>query len=272
LLSPWLGPDDAELTRYAVYEFRALLAQTMRDGRVFLAGDSAHLMPPFMGQGLCSGVRDAANLAWKLDLALRGEAGDDLLDSYTAERRPHCEWIVRLSMEMARVSCVLDDAAALERDAALRAAETPPPLEMPALDGGLVHERSDQGPGALAGTLAVQGSVAGRAGDGRFDDVVGRGFVVIVGAGDARATLDADQLAFLERLGARFASLDPDIRDGVRDLDGRLTAWLDDHGAAAVIVRPDFYVYGAVGSIGDLPALVDDFRQKLTTTQEVTHA
>ena len=131
LLSPWLGPDDAELTRYAVYEFRALLAETMRDGRVFLAGDSAHLMPPFMGQGLCSGVRDAANLAWKLDLALRGEAGDDLLDSYTAERRPHCEWIVRLSMEMARVSCVLDEAAAAERDATLRGTEAPPPAVPP---------------------------------------------------------------------------------------------------------------------------------------------
>jgi hypothetical protein len=272
LLSPWLGPRDAELTRYAVYEFRALLAETMRDRRVFLAGDSAHLMPPFMGQGLCSGVRDAANLAWKLDLALRGQADDDLLDSYTAERRPHCEWIVRLSMEMARVSCELDEAAAAERDATLRTAETPPPLGMPALGDGLLHERSDHGPGALAGTLAVQGTVARPAGDGRFDDVVGRGFVVIVSEGDPRSTLDADQLAFLEQLGAQFASLDADATDGVRDLDGRLTAWLDEHDAAALIVRPDFYVYGAVGSVDELPSLVAGLRRQLTTPQEVANA
>jgi hypothetical protein len=255
-----------------VYEFRALLAETMRDRRVFLAGDSAHLMPPFMGQGLCSGVRDAANLAWKLDLALRGQADDDLLDSYTAERRPHCEWIVRLSMEMARVSCELDEAAAAERDATLRTAETPPPLGMPALGDGLLHERSDHGPGALAGTLAVQGTVARPAGDGRFDDVVGRGFVVIVSEGDPRSTLDADQLAFLEQLGAQFASLDADATDGVRDLDGRLTAWLDEHDAAALIVRPDFYVYGAVGSVDELPSLVAGLRRQLTTPQEVANA
>ena len=114
--------------------------------------------------------------------------------------------------------------------------------------------------------------MAGPAGEGRFDDVVGRGFVVIAKEADPRSVLDDDQLEFLERLGARFVTLDPHVRDGVRDLDGRLTRWLDDHDAAVVIVRPDYYVFGAVGSTGDLPALVDDFRQQLTTSQEVTHA
>ena len=109
--------------RSAVYEFRGRLAPTMRAGRALLVGDAAHTMPPFMGQGMCSGIRDAAALAWRLDLILRGLADDRLLDSYTEERRPQNEWIVNLSTEMGRVSCVLDAQAAAERDAALRAAD-----------------------------------------------------------------------------------------------------------------------------------------------------
>jgi 2-polyprenyl-6-methoxyphenol hydroxylase-like FAD-dependent oxidoreductase len=271
LLSPWIGPDEAELTRYAVYEFRALLAETMRDGRVFLAGDAAHLMPPFLGQGLGSGIRDASNLAWKLDLALRGRAGEALLDSYTAERRPHCEWIVRLSMEMARVSCVLDPAAAAKRDAALRTTETPPPVGLPGISEGLLQERSENGPTALAGTLAVQGTVAGPAGEGRFDDVAGRGFVLLTAEGDPRAALPDEHLEFLEGLATRFASLDPAAPCGVRDTDGRLRSWLRESGSAALVVRPDFYVFGAVGSTDELPALIDELRRQLMTRQEVTH-
>jgi 3-(3-hydroxy-phenyl)propionate hydroxylase/flavoprotein hydroxylase len=229
-------------------------------------------MPPFLGQGLCSGIRDATNLAWKLDLALRGEARDELLETYTAERKPQCEWIVRLSMEMARVSCVLDPAAAAERDATLRTTQTPAHLGLPGFTDGLMQERSDEGAGALAGTFAVQGTVAGPAGEGRFDDVVGRGFVVLAADGDPRSALDGDRAAFLEGLGGRFASLDLHAQGGVRDVDGRLTSWLADNGAAAVIVRPDFYVFGAAGSNEDLPALVDDLRRQLTTRQEVVHA
>ena len=119
-------PGRRELVRYAVYEFRAPLADTMRDGRVLLAGDAAHLTPPFLGQGLCSGIRDAANLAWKLDLVLRGVAGDDLLDSYTAERQPQNEWIVAFDRDGAGVVRARPGAAA-ERDTTLRGAEPPPP-------------------------------------------------------------------------------------------------------------------------------------------------
>ena len=163
------------IVRHAVYEFRGRLAETMRAGRVLLAGDAAHTMPPFMGQGLCSGVRDAANLAWRLDLVLRGVADERLLDGYTAERSPQNEWIVNLSTEMGRVSCTLDPQAAAERDAALRAADAPPPLALPPLqDGTLAAGRP------LAGSRAVQGARPRSAGrEGRFDDVVGKRFVLL---------------------------------------------------------------------------------------------
>jgi 3-(3-hydroxy-phenyl)propionate hydroxylase len=102
LLGPWgVGPENAELVRAARYRFHALVAEQWRggpDGRVFLAGDAAHMMPPFMGQGMCSGVRDAVNLAWKFRAVLDGGA-DTLLQSYETERRPHAEAVVAMSIE-----------------------------------------------------------------------------------------------------------------------------------------------------------------------------
>ena len=108
LLEPWYRPQDGPLTRSAVYEFRSMLADRMRAGRVVLVGDAAHLTPPFLGQGLCSGLRDAANLAWKLDLVLRGLAAARLLDTVDLERQPQNEAIIRLAIELGKVLCQLD--------------------------------------------------------------------------------------------------------------------------------------------------------------------
>jgi 2-polyprenyl-6-methoxyphenol hydroxylase-like FAD-dependent oxidoreductase len=253
LLEPWFAPSDGVLVRHTVYEFRGRLARTMRSGRVLLAGDAAHTMPPFMGQGLCSGVRDAANLAWRLDLMLRGVGDDRLLDTYATERRAQNEWIVNLSTEMGRVSCTLDPDAAAERDAVLRAADAPPPLGLPPLhDGTLAHGS------ALAGVRGVQGHVRLDGREGRFDDVVGRGFVLLARHRPEMPLVVADAL---DAIGAKIVALDE-----LEDLDGRLTAWLDKHRVAAVLVRPDAYVFGAVEALEDLPALVDDLRSHLSIT------
>jgi 3-(3-hydroxy-phenyl)propionate hydroxylase len=104
LLAPWgITKDLADLVRAATYRFHALEAERWRDGDVFLAGDAAHQMPPFMGQGLCSGVRDAANLAWKLAEVVHGQSPDALLDTYEAERRPHVAAVTALSIEAGRL-------------------------------------------------------------------------------------------------------------------------------------------------------------------------
>ena len=149
LLAPWVTPDDATIVRHAVYEFGAAVASSMQRGRCFLVGDAAHLMPPHMGEGMCSGLRDANGLAWKLALVVGGLASHRILESHTTERVPHNRAIVELSLGMGRVSCELDGARAAERDARLRRSGVEPPA-FPQLETGLVS-----GP-APAGSLAVQ--------------------------------------------------------------------------------------------------------------------
>ena len=238
LLEPWYRPQDGPLTRSAVYEFRSMLADRMRAGRVVLVGDAAHLTPPFLGQGLCSGLRDAANLAWKLGLVLRGLAAAQLLDTVDPERQPQNEAIIRLAIELGKVLCQLDPEAAAERDAMLRQVEAPPPLELPPLSDGLLHRPVDPGSDSLAGALSVQGVVRRGDREGLFDDVIGRGFQLIVAAGDPLGELSSDQRALIGALDMSVASLDPAASGGVHDVDGRLTAWLTEHRAHAVLVRP----------------------------------
>jgi len=256
LLAPWMTPEDGVIVRHAVYEFRARLAQTMNAGRALLVGDAAHTMPPFMGQGLNSGVRDASALAWRLDLTLRGLADERLLNSYTTERRPQNEWIVNVSSEMGRVSCVLDAQVAAERDAAMRALENAgPSVDLPPLEDGTLAAGSP-----LAGARALQGTVRHGGHEGRFDDVIGRGFVLL---SRRRTTLPDEHRRFLESIGAIVVSL-----EDLEDLDGRLTSWLAGHDIEAVLIRPDFYIFGAAQAPEKTPALVNTLRELLSTTEE----
>ena len=265
LLEPWYRPEDGPLTRSTVYEFRSMVAERMRKGRVLIVGDAAHLTPPFLGQGLCSGLRDAANLAWKLDLALRGAAHDRLLGTVEAERQPQNEAVIRLAIELGKVLCQLDPQAAAERDEMLRGAGPPPPIDLAPLTAGVLHQPISE-PDPLAGTLSVQGVVEHAGREGRFDDVVGGGFQLIVADGDPLGTLSRRDRKLLDTLGATVASLDPAAPHGVRDLDGRLTAWLYEHNAHAVLVRPDFYVFGAAASAHAVPELLKGLRTQLHIT------
>jgi 3-(3-hydroxy-phenyl)propionate hydroxylase len=125
LLSPWTQRDDLagmEITRSATYTFRARLASAFRCGRVFLLGDAAHLTPPFIGQGLAAGLRDADNLSWKIAHVLAGRAGAGLLDSYQAERRPHAQAMVKKAVMIGWAMTGGQDRAAAVRRIALAAA------------------------------------------------------------------------------------------------------------------------------------------------------
>src|SRR5438552_8106143 len=199
LLEPWaLHPANATLERHAVYPFQARCVDGWWTGRMLLAGDAAHQMPPFAGQGMCSGIRDAANLAWKLDLVLAGKAPHRLLDTYATERVPHVSMVIDFSMQLGKVICIADPSEAAARDAMMTAA----------VDSGQIVAAPPLGigPGMLldgdprAGQLFVQGRVARGDATGRFDDVVGGGFTLISPSGDPGSYLDADAAAFFASL------------------------------------------------------------------------
>ncbi len=260
LLTPWVRPDQAELVRHTIYTFRALIADTWRRGRVLLAGDAAHTMPPFMGQGMCAGIRDAWNLSWKLDAVLRGRAGDGLLDSYTAERRPHVSAVIDASIYLGRIICIADLAEAAERDRAFKAGTAEPLPPFPHLSAGLLARDTGGAAAALAGLLSPHGTVRWRGREGRWDDVVGLGFCVLVRDADPADLLRPDQFRALSEIGAHAVGIGASPRGNlVVDLEGKYGAFLDAHGAAAMITRPDFYIFGGVAEASGLAGLVDEF-------------
>ncbi len=259
LLADWnVTPDDAEIVRQLVYTFEARLATEWRRDSVFLMGDACHTMPPFMGQGMCSGIRDAKNLAWKLDLVLRGIADDALLDTYQRERLPHArDWTV-ISLEAGKIPCTLDPEVARERDAKFRAGWLPPLPNFPKIEAGVIDIGGGEPSRTLAGELALQGRVAR---DGRvdlFDNLFpSRGFSILSMAGDPRSVLSVEQLGILSDLRTTLATVGPADGADALDVDGTYADYFGRHGISAVVNRPDFYVYGAAAHLADLPALVD---------------
>ena len=246
----YLDPDNVELIRVGTYTFRSLVARSWRVGRVLLAGDAAHQMPPFLGQGMCSGIRDAQNLAFKLDLVLRGRS-PDLLDTYQRERDPHVRAVIERGIELGRVQTVRDPVIAAERDRRLLAQraenQKPAKIRLPGLTEGFLAPHSGRG----RGELSIQGFVDAGAGRVRFDTVIGHGFQLLVNA-ELLPDLECDgTAAALRAAGVDVVGIasQPGIEDTVVDVDGTYRRWFTDHGCVAVAVRPDFYVYGTAANI-----------------------
>jgi len=256
-----LGPKDVKILRQVVYVFEGRIAERWREGRIFLAGDAAHTTPPYMGQGACSGMRDGITLGWKLDLVLRGLAGDELLDTYESERRPHATAITEISAALGRVANTHDPVEAAARDEAFRSGHVPPPPPFPTIVAGVIHQEKDGQPGQLAGTLTPQGMVRRGKSEGLFDDVVGRGFSV-VSSHDVSTLVTDEQRAFLEKLGAVTATLLPGAADSVEDADGTYADFWKNNDVEAFIGRPDFHLFWA-GRAADLPAALDELETRL---------
>ncbi|HEV2639512.1 MAG TPA: bifunctional 3-(3-hydroxy-phenyl)propionate/3-hydroxycinnamic acid hydroxylase [Actinocrinis sp.] len=265
LMAPWgVTPETARLERHAVYTFRGRWAQTWRAGNAFLAGDAAHLMPPFLGQGLCAGLRDARALTWRLAMVHRGLVGPAVLDGYGPERAGHVREIIDEAVAAGRVICELDVDRAAARDAELRRRALEPGAATREPPHPRLGEPSLTVPsGGSDGRLAPQGRV--RIGDrtGRFDDLVTGGWQLISRAGDPNELLDDEDVSWFWQLGGVVA----DVSAGgpVQDLDGAYERWFTGHGCDAFLARPDFYVFAA-GAHTDIPRFVSSLRHALQDT------
>jgi 3-(3-hydroxy-phenyl)propionate hydroxylase len=245
LLAPWVPPASYRVKRVAPYTFHALLARGWREGRVLLAGDAAHQMPPFLGQGMGCGVRDAANLAWKLAAVWKGHAEASLLDSYEAERGPATHAVIATDLRLGDLIQTTDAAIAERRDAEAL------------VSGGAVPLNPKRFP--LGPALGAAGTVAGlpfpqwRNADGTLSDVLlGAGFAV-VGAIRPSARVRAS----LERFGLRWLTDPPPA----------MAAWLATHGLRAVVVRPERSVLAAITDDAALETVCDAIAAHLNTPQ-----
>lgn len=269
VLSRYVDVSALDLWRTAVYRFRAVVARRWREGRLLIAGDAAHTMPPFLAQGLCAGMRDAVNLAWKLVQVIDRDADADLLDSYEAERRPHVTEIIAHAKDFGLIIGELDPARAATRDSVLgeqlRSGAMPTERQafVPDLRHGLIDVQA-----VGAGSLFVQPVIETEGGvQALLDDVIGPDFLIVSTDPAALALSPALASGWCAIGGRRILIGDAPASDGtierVRETDGLIADWLRRTGASTVVVRPDRYVYGATDARSDVARMARDIVEAL---------
>lgn len=264
LLEPWgITPEEAILERHVVYTFHARWAEQWRQGRLMIAGDAAHLTPPFLGQGLSSGIRDASNLAWRLDLLLKGIVDDSILDGYTEERKPHMQTLIEAAVHLGKIITVADEEKAKKRDDALLNGTYPPLPALPDLDHGVLYKHGEN---KLAGTLSMQSTVQYNNEVDRFDNVIGVGWTIIGLNDDPKQYLRESQKALLEKIDAKFvtvASKNSKDTDNPIDFEGKYEAYFNEHDIKVLVIRPDFYVYAGVADTAELDEVISELETQL---------
>lgn len=274
LISRWLDESEYDIWRASSYRFHALVLRQWRSDRVFFLGDAAHMTPPFLAQGMCQGIRDAANLVWKLTLVNRGAASPDLLDTYQAERLPHVKQTTLVTKSLGKVICERDPAVARDRDERLLEEISANPRGtvrqslIPGLSAGLLSAGNDGPRGQLFPQPLVKTS------DGRqclLDQATGMTFRI--------AVEDRTDAAIIERMAEEWRALSDipvelvvigtePLTSGApsyayQDVEGVLVSWMQRHGCAVVIVRPDHCVYGGCRKVEDAAAMIRELAAAL---------
>lgn len=240
--------DMVEIHQHAFYNHHIRSAERWRDGRVFLLGDAGHLMPPWAGAGMQSGIRDAFNVTWKLRDVLAGRADDALLDSYESERRPNVAFYTNVAIQLGRI--IKQELTPEEQEALApkpdQEPELPPLLWPPAYADGWF--RGSLAQDSIVGKMVIQPRIGNSQGLLlRLDEHLGRGVTLLGDGVDPASVLSAEEKAGWDRLGARYRAVrSPDQGtegpDELVDLKGELLAWMRRFGARVIAVRPDRFV------------------------------
>jgi 3-(3-hydroxy-phenyl)propionate hydroxylase len=245
LLARWITPQDGELERATLYTFHSVIARGWRKGRMMLAGDSCHQTPPFLGQGMCAGIRDGLNLAWKLAAVVKGRATDRILDTYETERRPHVRAFIKLAVELGDIIQTIDPAVARERDAGFASGQ-PKMFDFP---------QPQLGPGFRLDAAPPVGQIfpQPRLDDGRrLDAVIGGRFALIANA-DFIDSLPHDLRTALVAHGITVLAAPSRAAD----------AWLATNEVRCVLIRPDAYVFATANSHDDLSIALSSLARAL---------
>lgn len=260
-MAPFVDTRCFDIWRHAAYRFAARTGESWRRNRVFLAGDAVHQMPPFLGQGLCAGIRDAFNLAWKLAWVKRYGWNEALLASYEAERRPHVEKIVSAAKEFGLIIGEMDPQAARVRDETLRAQlldgtmVTSRQKIIPSLAGGLVTDRP------LSGELMPQPLIRDGARVRLMDDILPLGFLFVSRSDEQQVWMDDNEAIWADLGGTRIALMGRnDVKAAVTHAkfkrlylaDDVFDDWAETYGIKAIVVRPDRYIHAAIANADEL--------------------
>lgn len=260
LATYWIDPNKLKIIRAVVYHFHSLVALQWRKGRIFIVGDAAHQMPPILGQGMCSGIRDAQNICWKLNLVLQGLAPDKLLDTYQTERLPHVEEIVKIATRAFKIFKTHNPLVAFVRDRVLwilqhrnkhklqNVGSDMPPLTQ----GILAHARGK--PQSIAGQMFIQPQVLTDRGKlVLLDRVLGTGFAILGLNRDWLDVITPESQAFLSNLSFKKIAVMPSDSSNpsfvagvekIEDPSNQITSWLNQQQQEIVIIRPDRYIFG----------------------------
>lgn len=256
LLSRWLAPGEGKLWRASSYRFHALVAERWRRGRVFLAGDAAHQQPPFLGQGMCQGIRDVTNLCWKLSAVVLGVSNETLLDTYELERSEHARTLIERVKEIGTAICIRNPEAARRRDDELlrrgggKALSVTRQEIVPPLTSGMI--KRDR---AGAGMMFPQPRVADARGTALLDEISGRGWRLMIDGRKVATSADLEDHGIKKLvLGGK----------GLIETDGVAARWFDAHKCRAAIVRPDHYVFCTHDDPGEATETWSALQQTIT--------
>lgn len=256
LISPYTDVESVNIYRKRVYDFHAIIAERWQEGRVFIAGDAAHMTPPFAGQGLNSGFRDVTNIFWKLAAVVKGKASSAILESYETERRDHAWSLIETALALGAQIQPIDQDQAKERDAFFAELQKDPAaleqleddmsasLLLRDVGDGLAVDMSQD---SVAGKLLIQPLLETAQGDRvLLDDMLGDGFSIVGFGGDPQKMLSSETLEQWSQFGAGYLHIAESTVSSshadVIDAHAELAEWLGTETPVLLLLRPDKFV------------------------------
>lgn len=239
LLSPWVNKNNAFLERAVIYKFHACIANEWFKDKVLIAGDAAHQMPPFMGAGMGTGIRDVANIAWKLDLILQNKASKKILTTFKEERYPHAKWTVAQTITIGEI---IEGFCAAAEGKEYKPKSTGYGVRFPHIPKGIFSNPDDR----ITGYPIPQPRITIDKKTVMLDEVIRSKFVIITKCDSYEISKEAKDI--VDYLAIEYLHLSDDD-----DPDGRLNKIFETY--QFVLVRPDLYVYGG-SSKNDLSKMI----------------
>ena len=248
LLKPWINKNNAELERAQVYSFHACIAETWRKGNVLIAGDAAHQMPPFMGAGMGTGIRDITNISWKLDLLLKNKANEGILDTYQRERHSHAKWTIAQTVTIGQV---IEGFCAAAEGKEYEPKGPSYDVNFPHIPSGIFSDPTDM----ITGIPIPQPILTKNNKKEMLDRIVDETFAVLTQESNLDLTDKAKTI--IDLLGIKLITVDPN-----EDSEERLKTVFDKY--KAVLVRPDKYTYGGVEDISSLSEMIESLEKEFS--------